>query len=63
MAYCVIMKQEEIVLHYDMNEIEAVKWITFEELDKWLYSRPQDFTAWFEEAYLLFRRQGEKFYV
>ncbi len=62
-VYCVIIKQEEIVLHYDVNEIEAVKWITFEELDKWFSSSPQDFTAWFEEAYLLFRRQGEKFYV
>lgn len=38
---------------YNKEEIDAVKWISLEELDGWLIANPNVFSAWFSDAYNL----------
>ena len=33
------------------EEVEEVKWVSVQKLDKWLKERPEDFTVWFYPAY------------
>lgn len=41
------------VIEFNRNEIEELKWVTIEELRKWMEQKPEDFTAWFKSAFEL----------
>ena len=41
---------------FDRNEIESVKWIYMEDLENWYHATPSDFTAWFYQAYTIFKQ-------
>ncbi|OHX65850.1 isopentenyl-diphosphate Delta-isomerase [Flammeovirga pacifica] len=34
-------------VHINKEEVEAIKYVSLEELDQWLKNKPNDFTAWF----------------
>ncbi len=46
------------------EEIEDSRWVTMDELDKWMAASPEEFTAWFGKALELVRkRMGQRKYV
>ncbi len=41
---------------FNKDEIEEIKWISLKELDSWLLENPEEFSAWFSEAYILVKK-------
>ena len=48
------------ILHPDMSEVEAVKWVEPEAIDEQLKAEPERFTSWFSEAYKIARKEMRK---
>ncbi len=36
---------------FNREEIEALRWVTLDELEAWMDARPEEFSAWFGPAY------------
>lgn len=54
------VKEEGIAIDPDPEEMSECKWITMEELERWMAEKPEEFTAWFPTALEIFRnRIGE----
>ena len=54
-VFSIIINEEHPEIKYNQNEIESIKWITIEHLEEWYNDSPDDFTAWFYKAYLIFK--------
>ena len=58
-VFSMVINDKHPSITFDHNEIERVKWITIEDLEEWYHAKPSDFTAWFYQAYLLFKQHIE----
>lgn len=38
-------------IHMSPDEADACEWVSVKKVDQWLKESPEDFTAWFSEAY------------
>lgn len=45
-------------IHYAMDEVAAIRWLSLSQLDKWIEEEPQVFTATFLEIYNFYRQSG-----
>ncbi len=50
-VFYIPISRDEVVLTPNPEEISEILWITAEELQEWKSDRPQDFTAWFSQAF------------
>ncbi len=50
------VNEKQPSIQFNTNEINAVKWLTMEKVENWYNTRPDDFTAWFYKAYLIFKQ-------
>lgn len=49
----VVINEEHLDIHINHDEVDEIKWVTHSDIINWMRSSPNDFTAWFEKAYLL----------
>ena len=51
-VYVLAVDKERVPLdRFNREEIEALRWVTLEELEAWMDARPEEFSAWFGLAY------------
>ena len=50
----------ELNLCPNPDEVQEICWISLRELDVWIQRAPEDFTAWFQQAYSLARKVLER---
>lgn len=52
-VFLVTVNEEHLDMHINHDEVEEIKWETHSHITNWMKQSPNDFTAWFEGAYLL----------
>ncbi len=55
-VYLVEQCAETMTISPDPEEIAELKWVSLEELDRWMKTKPEEFTAWFSPAWTLARK-------
>ena len=38
------------------SEVSEIKWLTIDEIEKWIEQSPDDFSTWFEKAFNLVKK-------
>lgn len=58
-VFYILIDSEKPEIVIDPEEVEETAWVTVEELESMVEKTPEQFTAWFPQAYFIFRKHME----